>query len=148
MNALVVSWINPHKSASRKTRNNARLKKETHAARWGLLRGYSGKATKWVDFVMTDSTRRESRHSPNLRDFLPEVKIFSNTKKRPTHKTKETPYMVRSPIVARIGLRELLPLVVTTLSCDQREHHAKRSQVTMGTAARAGRPSGRTILCL
>jgi hypothetical protein len=27
------------------------------------LRGYSGKATKWVDFVMTDSTRRESCHS-------------------------------------------------------------------------------------
>ena len=27
------------------------LKEETHAARWGLLRGYSGKATKWVDFV-------------------------------------------------------------------------------------------------
>jgi hypothetical protein len=39
------------------------LKEETHAARWGLLRGYSGKATKWVDFVMTDSTRRESCHS-------------------------------------------------------------------------------------
>src|ERR1700732_4620953 len=41
----------------------AALKKETHAARWGLLRGYSSKATKWVDFVMTDSTRRESCHS-------------------------------------------------------------------------------------
>ena len=40
-----------------------RVKEETHAARWGLLRGYSGKATKWVDFVMTDSTRRESCHS-------------------------------------------------------------------------------------
>jgi hypothetical protein len=38
------------------------LKEETHAARWGLLRGYSGKATKWVDFVVTDSTRRESCH--------------------------------------------------------------------------------------
>jgi hypothetical protein len=38
------------------------LKRETHAARWGLLRGYSCKATKWVDFVMTDSTRRESCH--------------------------------------------------------------------------------------
>jgi hypothetical protein len=38
------------------------FKEETHAARWGLLRGYSGKATKWVDFVMTDSTRRESCH--------------------------------------------------------------------------------------
>ena len=44
-----------------------RLKKETHAARWGLLRGYSGKATKWVDFVMTDSTRRESCHSSKVR---------------------------------------------------------------------------------
>jgi hypothetical protein len=42
---------------------NLRLKEETHAARWGLLRGYSGKATKWVDFVVTDSTRRESCHS-------------------------------------------------------------------------------------
>src|ERR1035437_4454321 len=39
------------------------VKEETHAARWGLLRGYSGKATKWVDFVVTDSTRRESCHS-------------------------------------------------------------------------------------
>ena len=38
------------------------VKEETHAARWGLLRGYSGKATKWVDFVVTDSTRRESCH--------------------------------------------------------------------------------------
>ena len=37
-------------------------KKETHAARWGLMRGYSVKATKWVDFVMTNSTRRESCH--------------------------------------------------------------------------------------
>jgi hypothetical protein len=26
------------------------------------LRGYSGNATKWVDFVVTDSTRRESCH--------------------------------------------------------------------------------------
>jgi hypothetical protein len=43
-----------------------KLKKETHAARWGLLRGYSGKATKWVDFVVTDSTRRESCHSPRV----------------------------------------------------------------------------------
>jgi hypothetical protein len=39
------------------------LKKETHAARWGLLRGYSGKATKWVDFAVDDSTRRESFHA-------------------------------------------------------------------------------------
>ena len=38
------------------------VKEETHAARWGLLRGYSGNATKWVDFVVTDSTRRESCH--------------------------------------------------------------------------------------
>ncbi len=42
---------------------NRWLKEETHAARWGLLRGYSGKATKWVDFVVTDSTRRESCHT-------------------------------------------------------------------------------------
>src|ERR1700677_2357888 len=42
------------------------LKEETHAARWGLLRGYSGKATKWVDFVVTDSTRRESGHRARL----------------------------------------------------------------------------------
>ena len=27
------------------------------------MRGYSGKTTKWVDFVVTDSTRRESCHS-------------------------------------------------------------------------------------
>jgi len=39
---------------------------ETHAARWGLLRGCSSKATKWVDFVMTDSTRRESCHSVKI----------------------------------------------------------------------------------
>src|SRR5438105_1704951 len=38
------------------------LKEETHAARWGLLRGYSGKATKWVDFVVTGSTRGEPCH--------------------------------------------------------------------------------------
>src|SRR2546426_415795 len=37
--------------------------KETHVSRWGLLRGCSRKTTKWVDFVMTDSTRRESCHS-------------------------------------------------------------------------------------
>ena len=42
------------------------VKEETHAARWGLLRGYSGKATKWVDFVVADSTRRESGHSLRL----------------------------------------------------------------------------------
>lgn len=42
--------------------NSCGLNKETHAARWGLLRGYSGKATKWVDFAVTDSTRRESGH--------------------------------------------------------------------------------------
>ena len=48
---------------SRKTRD---LKEETHAARWGLLRGYSGKATKWVDFVVSDSTRRESSHTSSL----------------------------------------------------------------------------------
>jgi hypothetical protein len=34
-------------------------KKESHAARWGLMRGYSGKATKWVDFVRTGSTQRK-----------------------------------------------------------------------------------------
>src|ERR1019366_9679497 len=43
--------------------SNWGVKEETHAARWGLLRGYSGNATKWVDFVVTDSTRRESCHS-------------------------------------------------------------------------------------
>ena len=43
-----------------------RLKEETHAARWGLMRGYSVKATTWVDFVMTDSTRRESCHLLNV----------------------------------------------------------------------------------
>ncbi len=39
--------------------NNFRLKEETHAARWGLMRGYSGKATKWVDFVKAGSTSRK-----------------------------------------------------------------------------------------
>lgn len=52
----------------------ADLKEETHAARWGLLRGYSGKATKWVDFVMTDSTRRESSHLLNIEGILTGVK--------------------------------------------------------------------------
>ena len=46
-----------------RTKEETHIKEETHAARWGLLRGYSGKATKWVDFVVTDSTRRESCHS-------------------------------------------------------------------------------------
>ena len=35
------------------------LKRESHAARWGLMRGYSGKTTKWVDFVRTGSTQRK-----------------------------------------------------------------------------------------
>ena len=48
---------------SSQVRENRWFKEETHAARWGLLRGYSGKATKWVDFVVTDSTRRESCHT-------------------------------------------------------------------------------------
>jgi hypothetical protein len=50
------------------------VKKETHAARWGLMRGYSVKATKWVDFVMTDSTRRESCHLLNVTGDGVEVK--------------------------------------------------------------------------
>jgi hypothetical protein len=37
----------------------ARFKEESHAARWGLMRGYSGKATKWVDFVKAGSTQRK-----------------------------------------------------------------------------------------
>jgi hypothetical protein len=53
----------PSRSSICKAKKTSQLKEETHAARWGLLRGYSGKATKWVDFVMTDSTRRESCHS-------------------------------------------------------------------------------------
>jgi hypothetical protein len=51
------------------------VKKETHAARWGLLRGYSGKATKWVDFVVADSTRRESDHSVRVVGNRPGVKL-------------------------------------------------------------------------
>jgi hypothetical protein len=39
--------------------NQGWLKEESHAARWGLLRGYSGKATKWVDFVKAGSTQRK-----------------------------------------------------------------------------------------
>ena len=55
--AYVKGWENTRRQAEL-----CGLKEETHAARWGLLRGYSGKATKWVDFVVTDSTRRESCH--------------------------------------------------------------------------------------
>jgi hypothetical protein len=38
------------------------------------MRGYSVKATKWVDFVMTDSTRRESCHLLNVTGVGVEVK--------------------------------------------------------------------------
>jgi hypothetical protein len=38
------------------------------------MRGYSVKATKWVDFVMTDSTRRESCHLLNVTGDGVEVK--------------------------------------------------------------------------
>ena len=47
---------------------NCDFKEETHAARWGLLRGYSGTATKWVDFVVAASTRRESCHALKISD--------------------------------------------------------------------------------
>ena len=56
------------------TGNIDRLKEETHAARWGLLRGYSVDATKWVDFVVTDSTRRESCHFTRLERIVSHVK--------------------------------------------------------------------------
>jgi GrpB-like predicted nucleotidyltransferase (UPF0157 family) len=46
-----------------------RVKEETHAARWGQMRGYSGKTTKWVDFVMTNSTRREFGHVSKIMIF-------------------------------------------------------------------------------
>jgi hypothetical protein len=52
------------------------VKEETHAARWGLLRGYSGKTTKWVDFVVANSTRRESCHSPRVLRNGYDVKQF------------------------------------------------------------------------
>src|ERR1700712_4918168 len=55
---------------------SVRLKMETHAARWGLLRGCSSKATKWVDFVVADSTRRESRHLLRVMAFFYGVKEF------------------------------------------------------------------------
>ena len=60
------------------------LKEETHAARWGLLRGYSGKATKWVDFVVTDSTRREPCHEPKSspEQTLRQEKIVENPQPR------------------------------------------------------------------
>ena len=45
------------------------LKRESHAARWGLLRGYSGKATKWVDFVRTGSTQRKREEPCPIHDF-------------------------------------------------------------------------------
>jgi hypothetical protein len=55
------------------------VKKESHAARWGLMRGYSGKATKWVDFVKAGSTQRK-REEPcpkrRLRKFRSNVKCL------------------------------------------------------------------------
>lgn len=54
------------------------------------MRGYSGKATKWVDFVMTDSTRRESCHS---------LKV-----KRKSSRVKE-----------RIGVMEVIDFMVSSL---------------------------------
>ena len=51
---------------SRAGRKKSGVKKETHAARWGLLRGYSGNATKWVDFVVAASTRRETCHASRV----------------------------------------------------------------------------------
>ena len=33
------------------------------------MRGYSGKTTKWVDFVMTNSTRREFGHVSKIMIF-------------------------------------------------------------------------------
>jgi hypothetical protein len=46
--------------------------------------------------------------------------------------------------VTHIGLRADLPSVGTKLVCDHREHHAKLGKSHEVTAARAGRPSGRT----
>jgi hypothetical protein len=48
--------------------------------------------------------------------------------------------------VTCIGLREVLPLVGTSISRDQRERHPKGYTSHEVTAARAGRPSGRTRL--
>ena len=48
------------------------IKEESHAARWGLLRGYSGKATKWVDFVKAGSTQRK-REEPCPKKTLRKV---------------------------------------------------------------------------
>jgi hypothetical protein len=76
------------------------------------MRGYSGKATKWVDFVMTDSTRRESRHSPNLLELSAKVKNQS-VKKHPTGAATTSRYV--------LGFASLLPLVGTLICADQRE---------------------------
>src|SRR6202044_3610403 len=54
-------WRQVHLSGT-----NSRLKEETHAARWGLLRGCSRNATKWVDFVVAASTRRETCHASRV----------------------------------------------------------------------------------
>ena len=48
------------------------LKRESHAARWGLMRGYSGKTTKWVDFVKAGSTQRK-REEPCPNDECTEL---------------------------------------------------------------------------
>jgi hypothetical protein len=61
---------------SKKVRSKCAVKKETHAARWGLLRGYSGTATKWVDFVVIGSTRREPDHFLRVEPFPRAVKRF------------------------------------------------------------------------
>src|SRR5438309_5783802 len=58
------------------------LKEETHAARWGLLRGYSGTATKWVDFVVIGSTRREPDHLFRVEPFPRPVKSFQGKIRR------------------------------------------------------------------
>jgi hypothetical protein len=48
-----------NKRAVTDTQKRVGLKRESHAARWGLMRGYSGKTTKWVDFVKAGSTQRK-----------------------------------------------------------------------------------------
>jgi len=51
------------------------LKRESHAARWGLMRGYSGKTTKWVDFVKAGSTQRK-REEPCPKEKSTELWVW------------------------------------------------------------------------
>src|SRR5229473_3542533 len=81
------------------------LKKETHAARWGLLRGYSSKATKWVDFVMTDSTRRESCHSLKVTAKLAVSSATLRAKWWPRNRLGDLPFSFGNLLQHHLGIQ-------------------------------------------